>query len=170
MCTSKVESIALDDVSNKFWIEMTKIMKNLAVMSLDSTQLVMAYRTCHNNKTTKGCAFLRLIMSRFNKDPCENVDYGTVFTGAMKPQQSCAAEYMRERTRKWDLSLAHANRVKSNFNADIAFDSVYAFAEALAVLSTLYWREVTRITHINGSNLLSCDLVRSGSYQGTVVF
>ena len=74
-------------------------------------------------------------------------------SSVMRPQQSSAHEYMRERIRKGDLSLAHASRVKVDFNADAAFGSVVVFVEALAVLSTLFFSELTRTTHINGMPL-----------------
>jgi len=143
----KVEFMAVDNPSQRYWKLMLLIFPSLKVMVLDTVHLPITYEFAYWRKRTAGSKKLRGLMCKFCvKDPNRNAtEWGPVYTGDVFAPASSEEERVRYQIFNCSMPQRTATNILRNIDYAKPWNSRLEFVQAVAALSCVYKDEMNKV-------------------------
>jgi len=143
----QVRFIATDDPSPALWREVSKVLPNLEIMTLDPVHLAIVYEYSTWNKRTEGSRLLRSLMAKFTAyDATINAStWGGAYTAADTRPLNREEELARARIEARSMSVHKARRIADAIDVGQPFITRVEFIEGLAALVALFPQEVQKV-------------------------
>jgi len=144
---SKVEFIAVDNPSRRYWTTLLSAFPNMKVMVLDTVHLAIAYEVAYWKKRTSGSRKLRSLMVKFERrDPSKSPDaWGCIYTGDVYTPSSNAEDLAREQIWNGSMSRITADHLLKNLDYNMPWTSRLEFVKAIAALVVIHADEMNKI-------------------------
>ena len=151
----QVVAVACDQTSRALYLQLLVVFPGMRILYLDPVHLCIVYNNCHYKKMTSGQVYLREIMNKLNKvDPAHLPTFlGPVHDGVAEPPFSHAETFMHTHIEFGTMPVTQAESIRRELSPNSPFRTRLEFISALASLTSLFWSEVKRKSHVKSSTL-----------------